>query len=466
MAIKLPPPPLKAEPGDFTWLDWYNKLYTSLAGTGGIAWTAIDFTGSSIGDIANRNHALLTGVQGGIAGERYHLTAAQYANVGNLGSMAYQNANNVAITGGLISNTTLSGVTIDNSAPYLTFANGVAVTNAAGRMWYDGTAGSWNLGMGGGNITQQVGEELFVYGKASAAINDSPLQIIYQTGTVGASGVITFAPTVSGITNGDLIIGVATEPIANNAKGRITSFGVIHGITTNGTAYGETWHDGDAIWYNPVTGNPTNVKPVAPNIKVQVGTIINAGSGGSGSFQVEVSHGSILGGTDANVEFSGLATNNLIQYNGTYWANVAALNSMPIGSTTPSTGAFTSLSSTVTGTGGAVNVTYNPSSTSGSAVQTTGKNTQGGTGYFDFLKVTNTSTGATNPNKTFRVNTTGQLELVNSAYSAILMSITDAGVLHVSDIEFGTYTANLGLTTQGYITIKDSSGTTRRLAVV
>lgn len=205
------------------------------------------------------------------------------------------------------------------------FSNGSAETVAAGKMWYDGTTGSWNLGMGGGNITQQVGEELFVYGKASAAITDSPLQIIYQTGTVGASGVITFAPTTTGITNGDLIIGVATESIALNGFGRITCFGVVHGITTDGTAYGETWVDGDAIWYNPVTGNPTKVKPSAPNIKVQVGTIIKAGSGGSGSFQVEVSHGSVLGGTDSNVQLTGVANLNLLQYDSTaqYWKNVA-----------------------------------------------------------------------------------------------------------------------------------------------
>lgn len=215
------------------------------------------------------------------------------------------------------------GSTFDpQNVSYLTFT-GAAPTLVGGRMWYDTVTGSWNLGMGGDNITQQVGEELFVYGKASAAISDSPLQIIYQTGTVGASGVITFAPTVAGITNGDLILGVATEPIALNATGRITSFGVIHGITTNGTAYGEVWADGDTIWYNPVTGKPTNVKPVAPNIKVQVGTLIKAGNGGSGSLQVEVAHGSVLGGTDSNVQITTPTLDNLLVYNGTYWANRA-----------------------------------------------------------------------------------------------------------------------------------------------
>lgn len=239
-------------------------------------------------------------------------------------------------TGKIIQN---SNVLIDDSGNVtqplsMTMANGSAVTVAAGKMWYDGSTGSWNLGMGGGNITQQVGEELFVYGKASAAITDSPLQIVYQTGTVGASGVVTFGPTVSGITDGNLIIGVATEAISLNGFGRITSFGVIHGITTNGTAYGETWADGDTIWYNPTTGNPTKTKPSAPNIKVSLGTVIKAGNGGSGSFQVEVNHGSVLGGTDSNVQLTSVANGNLLQYDSTaqYWKNVAPSAVTGIGS--------------------------------------------------------------------------------------------------------------------------------------
>ena len=231
---------------------------------------------------------------------------------------------------------TLSGPTIDGANPYIQFNNGVAVALAAGRMWYNGSTGSLNFGMGGGNITQQVGEELFVYGKASAAINDSPLQIIYQTGTVGGSGVITFGPTVAGITNGDLIVGVATESLANNAFGRVTSYGIVRGITTDGSAFGETWADGDTIWYNPVTGNPTNIKPSAPNIKVSVGVLIKAGSGGSGSIQVEINHGSVLGGTDSNVQITGTPTDkSLLQYDAAlgYWKNVTAA-SVAVGTAT------------------------------------------------------------------------------------------------------------------------------------
>jgi hypothetical protein len=279
---------------------------------------------------------------------------------------------------------TMSALTIDNSNPYIQFANGSAVTLAAGKMWYNGSTGSWNLGMGGGNITQQVGEELFIYGKASAAITDSPLQIIRHTGTVGSSGVITFAPTVAGITDENAIIGVATENIALNGFGRVTSYGVIHGINTSGSAVGETWLDDDVIWYNPVTGNPTKVKPVAPNIKVQIGLVISAGSGGSGSFQVLLQPGTSLGGTDSNVNITSATGGQLLSYDQTasYWKNINLTAGSGVSITNATNGAIT-ITNTAPSLGGTVTSVSGTGTVNGltltGTVTTSGSITLGGT---------------------------------------------------------------------------------------
>ncbi len=228
----------------------------------------------------------------------------------------------------------IGGYIVDGTAPYLDWADGSAVVLAAGRMWYDGVKGSMVFGMGNGAISQQVGEEFFQYGKASAAISDVNLQLVYKTGVVGASGVITFAPTVAGITDTDLIIGIATEPLALNAFGRVTTLGTVNGINTTGSVYGETWANNDDIWYNPVTGGLTKIKPAAPNVKQQVGTIINAGPGGSGSFYVKIAGSSILGGTDANVQLGTLVSGDSLVYDSAlgYWLNkqASALSGVPI----------------------------------------------------------------------------------------------------------------------------------------
>jgi len=297
------------------------------AGGGSGTVTSVDVSGGTTGLTTSGGPITTSGT----------ITLAGILNIANGGTGSATAAGApFALKGANADITSLSGLTGAISSPtYVQFGSGSGTTLTAGRMWYDQTTGSLNFGMGGGNITQQVGEETFMYGKASAAITDSPLQIVYHTGTVGASGVITFAPTIAGITNVNDIIGVATESLALNDFGRITAFGVVRGITTNGTAFGQTWADDDVIWYDPVTGNPSNVEPVAPNIKVQIGTVINAGSGGSGSFQVLLRPGSVLGGTDSNVQFGTLANNNLIAYDSTlgYWKNVTA-SSIGLGTVT------------------------------------------------------------------------------------------------------------------------------------
>lgn len=65
-----------------------------------------------------------------------------------------------------------------------------------------------------------------------------------------------------------------------------------------------------------------------------------------------------------------------------------------------------------------------------STLQITGTATRGGAGYHDFLSVTNQG-GGTNPNKNFRINSTGGLEIIDSTYSNNLFTLTDAGVLTI-----------------------------------
>ena len=93
--------------------------------------------------------------------------------------------------------------------------------------------------------------------------------------------------------------------------------------------------------------------------------------------------------------------------------------------------AFNLANTAITTSGGSItgrlNVTYAPATTVGATLNLVAANTQGGTGYADFLKVTNTSGGATNPSKTFRLSSAGAVEVINNAYSATLMSLSDTG---------------------------------------
>lgn len=170
------------------------------------------------------------------------------------------------------------------------------------------------------NVLQPVGEAQYFYIKADSTITKG--QLIMFTGAVGASGVIKGAPA-TGLTDGQYLMGIAAEDIATNGFGLVASFGHVRGWNTTGAPVGETWADGDILYYNPsVAGGLTKTQPTAPNVKATIAVVVNAATAGSGDVFVRVSTGSVLGGTDSNVQFGTLATNDLIQYNGTYWTNV------------------------------------------------------------------------------------------------------------------------------------------------
>lgn len=79
----LPPPPLNDAPGSFTWLEWYRQLRNYISTSGSVPWYIINFADSNLSDIQNKDHNILDNLQGGAGGERYHLTAAQYAVLGS-----------------------------------------------------------------------------------------------------------------------------------------------------------------------------------------------------------------------------------------------------------------------------------------------------------------------------------------------------------------------------------------------
>jgi len=80
MATGLPPPPINDQPGSFTWLEWYRQLRNYISTNGSVPWYVINFAGSNITDIATRDHDQLQNLDGGTAGEHYHLTANETRN--------------------------------------------------------------------------------------------------------------------------------------------------------------------------------------------------------------------------------------------------------------------------------------------------------------------------------------------------------------------------------------------------
>jgi hypothetical protein len=173
----------------------------------------------------------------------------------------------------------VSGVNSITDPDTIGFNTAYATPLTAGQLGWDNTFNSLAYGMSGGNIIQHIGEDTYIYIKATAAITKG--QVIMFTGSVGASGIITGAPA-TGVTNGQYIVGVAAESIANNGFGYVQTFGELRNVNTSAFA------DGDILYYNSaVTGGFTTTFPTSGLI-VTVAAVVNGGSVGGGVIQIRV----------------------------------------------------------------------------------------------------------------------------------------------------------------------------------
>jgi len=167
-------------------------------------------------------------------------------------------------------------IDFNSNAPY--------PANKVGRLHWNGGY-TLNLDMTP-DVNQSIGEAQYYYIKASAAIAKG--ELVMFDGSVGASGVLKGKPS-TGVTNGQLIMGVAAEAIALNGFGLVSSFGLVRGFNTTGTPYGEVWADGDILYYNPsFAGGLTKNLPAAPIPHIVVAAVVNAATAGSGSVFVRV----------------------------------------------------------------------------------------------------------------------------------------------------------------------------------
>ena len=227
----------------------------------------------------------------------------------NLGSMAYQDSDNVDVTGGTITNLT------ELQTDFVDFDTTISPTIQVGRMAWNQNDGTVDLGMKGGNVTLQIGQELVqrVYNKTGATLTDG--QVVVVDGSQGQRLTVTLAQANSDL-NSATILGVVTEPIANNSEGFVTVYGLVRGVNTQGI------DDGTILWLSPTTpGAYTATKPVAPNHLVMVGYVVKGKSTGAGSIYVHVQNGYELDELH-DVLITNPQTNDLIRRNGSgLWTN-------------------------------------------------------------------------------------------------------------------------------------------------
>lgn len=244
--------------------------------------------------------------------------------------------NSAVLTTADINGGTADGVVIGASTPaagtftaaaadYLSLSPALSPlpANATGRIYYDNENQFQTLAFQmNGSVVQHVGEEQFYRIKCQGAINKG--QVVMFAGTLGASGGLIGA-AATGLTpeQANYILGVADETGNNNDWIFVTSFGEVKNINTTGGA--EAWTQGQVLYFNPsVAGGLTKNKPTTPNAIAVVAAVVHVGSS-NGILFVRPTFGSVLGGTDGNVQFGTLNNGDVIVYStaNQRWENVS-----------------------------------------------------------------------------------------------------------------------------------------------
>ena len=188
-------------------------------------------------------------------------------------------------------------------------------------------------------------------------------------------------------------------------------------------AVSTAWTAANTIQSNQITGANTAIVTANSAVVSYVNTLTN----------------SLATGANANTLAylnSGFTVSGNITAGNISNVNIISANSVQLTNNLTSTGNIT-ISGNITTPGLAVTTYANitaplvlTNNTGVDSLQIIGTAVRGGAGYHDFLQATNLG-GGTNINKWFRLDSTGQYQIINSAYSTNIFNLTDAGQLTV-----------------------------------
>lgn len=252
----------------------------------------------------------------------YQITASWAQSASQALTASYVNplTQNVIITGSIYLPDNAHSVYFSGSA-------------SASRLVWNDIDGTLDLGLKGGNVTLQIGQEqvVRVVNKTGANLLESQYKAVRirrsdEGGTQGQRLAVVLAQGNNDANSVDTL-GIVTENIEDNQEGFITISGLVRNINTTSTGpYGENWVDGDALYLSPtIAGALTNIKPQAPDHTVTMGYVVYAHQN-NGKIFVKVDNGYEIDELhNIRITTSSLTTGQLLSYSSSVWINTNQL---------------------------------------------------------------------------------------------------------------------------------------------
>jgi hypothetical protein len=177
--------------------------------------------------------------------------------------------------GGDLSQSRTISMLADVPADSLNFNTAATETAAIGKMFWNTTEGSPQVGLAGGNVQLIMGSMVVAYVRNGEATTLNKGEVVYLFGASGNRATVKRASNVGDPTSAKTM-GIVAESIAANQVGFIVTQGVLDGLSL-----GSPYVAGDSIYLDTTPGAFTRVKPTQPDHIVFIGVVerANAGNG-------------------------------------------------------------------------------------------------------------------------------------------------------------------------------------------
>ena len=162
----------------------------------------------------------------------------------------------------------ITGLT--NPTDFLGFNLSAGHVAGVGELSWNDTDGTLDLGLKGGNVTLQIGQEQVVRFVNHTAVDFAEMQVVRIVGAQGNRLSADLAQSNSEV-NSNTTFAIVTEPILKNQQGYATVSGLVRNVDTSG------FPEGAVLYLSPfVAGGITHILPVSPNRNVRVGYCVRS----------------------------------------------------------------------------------------------------------------------------------------------------------------------------------------------